>query len=127
MDVAKTAEAVARASYGKLVAFLAARTRDIAGAQDALSEAVAAALADWPRSGIPRTPEAWLMTVAKRKLIDAAGRPASQRGGKAVVPPSCDCASSGHPSRDDAKNHQSLLPEADSPPASSTQREARTD
>ncbi len=44
--VANTAEAVARASYGKLVAFLAARTRDVAGAEDALSEAFMAALAD---------------------------------------------------------------------------------
>ncbi len=40
------AEAVARRSYGKLVAFLAARTRDVAGAEDALSEAFMAALAD---------------------------------------------------------------------------------
>ncbi|WP_367873420.1 sigma factor [Trinickia violacea] len=72
MGVAETAEAVARASYGKLVAFLAARTRDVAGAEDALADAFAAALADWPHSGIPRVPEAWLLTVARRKLIDAA-------------------------------------------------------
>src|SRR5512139_2401564 len=64
----------ARASYGKLVAFLAARTGDVAGAEDALSEAFAAALTDWPASGIPRTPEAWLLTVARRKMIDAARR-----------------------------------------------------
>ncbi len=44
-----TADAVARRSYGKLVAFLAARTRDVAAAEDALSEAFASALADWPR------------------------------------------------------------------------------
>ena len=80
---AKTAEAVARASYGKLVAFLAARTRDVAGAEDALSEAFAAALTDWPRSGIPRTPEAWLLTVARRKLIDAARR---HRAGEEAAP-----------------------------------------
>ena len=46
-----TAEAVARRSYGKLVAFLAARTNDVASAEDALSEAFASALADWPRNG----------------------------------------------------------------------------
>src|ERR1700722_1447787 len=68
------ADAVARRSYGKLVAFLAARTRDVAGAEDALSEAFAAALADWPSSGIPASPEAWLMAVARRKLIDAGRR-----------------------------------------------------
>jgi RNA polymerase sigma-70 factor (ECF subfamily) len=63
---------VARRSYGKLVAFLAARTRDVAGAEDALSEAFANALADWPVKGCPANPEAWLLTVARRKLIDRA-------------------------------------------------------
>ena len=65
-----TAEAVARRSYGKLVAFLAARTRDVTTAEDALSEAFASALADWPRNGCPENPEAWLLTVARRKAID---------------------------------------------------------
>lgn len=65
-----TAEAVARRSYGKLVAFLAARTRDVAAAEDALSEAFAAALAEWPTKGCPANPEGWLLTVARRKVID---------------------------------------------------------
>jgi len=69
-----TADAIARRSYGKLVAFLAARTRDVAAAEDALSEAFAAALADWPAKGCPSNPEAWLLTVARRKTIDAARR-----------------------------------------------------
>jgi predicted RNA polymerase sigma factor len=69
-DARKTAEAVARRSYGKLVAFLAARTRDVAAAEDALSEAFAAALTDWPAKGCPANPEAWLLTVARRKAID---------------------------------------------------------
>jgi len=64
------AEAVARQSYGKLVAFLAARTRDVAAAEDALSEAFASALADWPKNGCPANPEGWLLTVARRKAID---------------------------------------------------------
>lgn len=68
------AEAVARRSYGKLVAFLAARSGDVAGAEDALSEAFAAALEDWPRRGIPESPEAWLAAVARRKSIDAVRR-----------------------------------------------------
>src|SRR5689334_25116448 len=68
------ADAVARRSYGKLVAFLAARTRDVAAAEDALSDAFAAALADWPRNGCPASPEAWLLTVARRRIIDAARR-----------------------------------------------------
>jgi len=70
----KTADAVARRSYGKLVAFLAARTRDVASVEDALSEAFAAALADWPRHGCPANPEGWLLTAARRKLIDFARR-----------------------------------------------------
>jgi predicted RNA polymerase sigma factor len=65
-----TADAVARRSYGKLVAFLAARIRDVAAAEDALSEAFASALADWPKNGCPSNPEAWLLTVARRKAID---------------------------------------------------------
>ncbi len=52
---AAAAEAVARRSYGKLIAFLSARTRDVAGAEDALSEAFAAALVDWPVAGAPRS------------------------------------------------------------------------
>jgi predicted RNA polymerase sigma factor len=64
------ADAVARRSYGKLVAFLATRTRDVATAEDALSDAFASALADWPRNGCPANPEAWLLTVARRKAID---------------------------------------------------------
>ena len=71
---AAVAEATARRSYGKLVAFLAARTRDVAAAEDALSAAFEAALRDWPVSGVPDKPEAWLMTAAKRQLIDAARR-----------------------------------------------------
>ncbi|MBB5575290.1 MULTISPECIES: RNA polymerase sigma factor [Rhizobium] len=70
----KAAEAVARRSYGKLVAILAARTRDVAGAEDALSEAFASALADWPVKGAPLNPEAWLLAVARRKMIDAIRR-----------------------------------------------------
>jgi predicted RNA polymerase sigma factor len=68
------ADAVARRSYGKLVAFLAARTRDVASVEDALSEAFASALADWPRNGCPDNPEGWLLTAARRKLIDFARR-----------------------------------------------------
>jgi RNA polymerase sigma-70 factor, ECF subfamily len=71
MDAAaRAAEAVARLSYGKLVAILAARDRDVAAAEDALSEALARALARWPRTGPPARPEAWLLTVARRAAVD---------------------------------------------------------
>lgn len=79
----QTAEAVARTSYGKLVAFLAASSRDVAAAEDALSEAFAAALSEWPVNGIPDRPEAWLITVGRRKLIDAARR---RRTGREAAP-----------------------------------------
>ena len=72
--VQEKAEAVARHSYGKLVAFLAARTGNVAAAEDALSEAFAAALEDWPERGCPDNPEGWLLIVARRKLIDMARR-----------------------------------------------------
>ncbi len=74
MNAQSLAEAVARRSYGRLVAYLAARTHDVAAAEDALSEAFAAALADWPMKGCPANPEAWLLTVARRKTIDAGRR-----------------------------------------------------
>ncbi|MHB9401390.1 RNA polymerase sigma factor [Mesorhizobium sp. RSR380A] len=68
------AEAAARQSYGKLVAWLAARTRDVAGAEDALAEAFAAALERWPQTGVPDKPEAWLLAVARRRRVDAVRR-----------------------------------------------------
>src|ERR1700726_5029231 len=73
-EARNTAEAVARRSYGKLVAFVAARSRDLAAAEDALSEAFASALQSWPQNGCPANPEAWLLTVARRKLIDMVRR-----------------------------------------------------
>lgn len=61
----RAAERAARASYGKLVAMLAARDRDIAAAEDALSEALASALRSWPVTGVPANPDAWLLTTAR--------------------------------------------------------------
>ncbi len=70
----RVADTIARSSYGKLIAFLAARTGNIAAAEDALSDAFAAALSDWPVNGCPDNPEAWLLAVARRKAIDVARR-----------------------------------------------------
>lgn len=72
---ARAAE-VARASYGKLVAILASRTRDIAAAEDALADAFAKALTTWPVQGVPINPEAWLLTTARNRLTDAQRRAA---------------------------------------------------
>ncbi len=69
LDAGRAAEQTARQSYGKLIAFLAARFRDVPAAEDALSDAIAAALSTWPERGIPDNPEAWLLVAAKRNLL----------------------------------------------------------
>jgi len=69
-DTHRTVERVARESYGRLVAYLAAHTRDVASAEDALGDALVAALRTWPRDGVPQNPEAWLLTTARHSLID---------------------------------------------------------
>ena len=73
-DARGTVEGVARSSYGRLLAYLCSATRDVAGAEDALGEALASALASWPIDGVPRQPEAWLLTAARHRLIDQARR-----------------------------------------------------
>jgi len=70
-DARAAAEAAARNAYSRLLAYLAAQTRNIAAAEDALAEAFAAALAAWPASGVPDRPEAWLLAAARRKSLDA--------------------------------------------------------
>ena len=69
-DTHRTVERVARESYGRLVAYLSSHTRDVARAEDALSNALLAALTAWPRDGLPQNPEAWLLTTARHSLID---------------------------------------------------------
>src|SRR2546425_3995859 len=66
----RTIERVARESYGRLVAYLSSHTRDVGSAEDALSNALVAALETWPQDGVPQNPEAWLLTAARRSLID---------------------------------------------------------
>ncbi len=74
------AERVARASYGRLLALLAAPDGDIEVAEDCLGDAFQRALATWPSSGVPDNPEGWLLTVARnrrRDVMKASGRRAS--------------------------------------------------
>lgn len=68
----RTVEEVARTSYGRLLAYLCARCGNVTGAEDALGEAFYRALRDWPESGLPINPEAWLLRVAYNHLIDEA-------------------------------------------------------
>ena len=71
-DAGQAAELAARVSYGRLLAYLAARWRDVARAEDALGDALLAALETWPRTGVPDNPVAWLLTAARRRLVDGA-------------------------------------------------------
>ena len=69
-DAAARAEEVARSSYGRLLAVLAAPTGNITVAEDALADAFERALASWPSAGVPDNPEGWLLTVARNRLRD---------------------------------------------------------
>lgn len=86
MDDARcAAEAAARKSYGRLLAILASRSGDIAAAEDALAEALTAALTAWAARGIPDNPDAWLLTAARRNLGHARGRAATAKANEAVM------------------------------------------
>lgn len=74
MDARRAAELAARHSYGRLVAYLTAQTRDVMAAEDALGDAFLTALKTWPENGVPQNPEAWLLVSARHRLIDAARR-----------------------------------------------------
>jgi RNA polymerase sigma-70 factor (ECF subfamily) len=81
-EARRTVERIARASYGRLVALLAARTRDVASAEDLLAEAFAAALEQWPTQGVPTNPDGWLVTVAKRRHFDLLRRGQVRKNGE---------------------------------------------
>ena len=66
--------AVWRIESPKLIARLSRMTRDVGKAEDLAQDAFVAALSQWPDEGIPRNPGAWLMTIAKRRAVDAIRR-----------------------------------------------------
>jgi RNA polymerase sigma-70 factor, ECF subfamily len=78
-------ESVVRDSYGRLVAYLAARSGDVAGAEDALGDAFVAALKRWSTEGVPEKPEAWLLHVARNRMIDAARRKEARQKSEAFL------------------------------------------
>ncbi len=82
-ETRRAAESAARHSYGRLLALLASRTRDVAAAEDALADAFHAALRTWPVRGVPASPEAWLLTAARRTLVSGHRR---QRVREEAVP-----------------------------------------
>jgi RNA polymerase sigma factor (sigma-70 family) len=69
-DLQQTVDAVWRMEAAKIVATLTRAVGDVGLAEDLASDALVEALQQWPDSGVPRNPGAWLTTVAKRKAID---------------------------------------------------------
>jgi RNA polymerase sigma factor (sigma-70 family) len=69
-DVRRTVETVFRIERARLIAGLARLTRDIGRAEDLAQDALVTALAEWPRSGVPDNPGAWLMATARRRALD---------------------------------------------------------
>ncbi|HEY8281050.1 MAG TPA: RNA polymerase sigma factor, partial [Leifsonia sp.] len=70
VDVRRTVEAVWRIESGRLIAVLTRTVGDVGLAEELAQDALVAALEQWPRTGVPRNPGAWLTTVAKRRAID---------------------------------------------------------
>ncbi len=108
-DAGVVAERVARASYGRLVALLAARSRDVIAAEDALADAFAQALARWPSAGVPANPEAWLLTVARNRLTDGHRRTARAPIASTVPEELPEMALSAHDSADIPDERLKLL------------------
>jgi RNA polymerase sigma-70 factor (ECF subfamily) len=69
-DVNRTIDAVWRIESARLIAGLARMVRDVGLAEDLAQEALVAALEQWPQSGVPDKPGAWLMATAKHRAID---------------------------------------------------------
>ncbi|MGZ8468746.1 MAG: RNA polymerase sigma factor [Gemmatirosa sp.] len=73
-DIHRAIDAVWRIESARLIAGLARLTRDVGTAEDLAQDALVAALEQWPASGVPTNPGAWLMSVARRRAIDAMRR-----------------------------------------------------
>ena len=69
-DVKRTIDAVWRIESARLIAGLARFVRDVGLAEDLAQEALVAALEQWPKTGVPDNPGAWLMATAKHRAID---------------------------------------------------------
>src|SRR5437899_11554243 len=69
-DTSATIEAVYRSDWGRIVAALIRLVGDFDVAEEAAQEAFAAAVNDWPTSGVPESPRAWIIQTARHKAID---------------------------------------------------------
>jgi len=77
IEVSMAVAHAVRRDWGRLLAALTKSVGDISLAEDSLQDAVEAALVHWERTGVPRSPPAWLMQTARRKAIDRLRRAAS--------------------------------------------------
>ena len=73
-DTHRAIEATFRIERARLIAGLARMVRDVSLAEELAQDACVVALSEWPKSGVPDNPGAWLMAAAKRRAIDAARR-----------------------------------------------------
>ncbi len=100
-DARRAAEHAARSSYGRLLSVLAARDRDIPSAEDALSEALLAALRVWPEIGVPSNPDAWLVTTARNRRKNEARAQAVRRAAEPDLIRLLDLSDAARPLGDD--------------------------
>jgi RNA polymerase sigma-70 factor, ECF subfamily len=73
-DIQRSIDAVWRIESPRLIAGIARMVRDVGVAEDLAQDALVAALEQWPRSGVPDNPGAWLMAVGKRRAVDSIRR-----------------------------------------------------
>ncbi|HXM40345.1 MAG TPA: RNA polymerase sigma factor [Bryobacteraceae bacterium] len=78
-DAAKAVEAVYRSDWGRIVATLIGITRDFDLAEESAQEAFTAAVDQWPVTGVPDSPRAWIIQTARHKAIDRIRRQARLR------------------------------------------------
>jgi RNA polymerase sigma factor (sigma-70 family) len=69
-EIHQAVEAVFRIERARLIAGLTRMSRDLDVAEELAQDALVAALAEWPKTGVPEKPGAWLMAVAKRRAVD---------------------------------------------------------
>src|SRR5213593_4427472 len=77
-DTHRAIDAVWRIESARLIAGLARMVRDVGVAEDLAQDALVAALEQWPQSGVPDNPGAWLTAVGKRRAIDLIRRNATR-------------------------------------------------
>ena len=94
--------AIVREQAPAVLATLIRRNRDFAASEDALQEALVAAFDQWPRQGVPDNPRGWLLTVARRRLIEQVRRDAARRARERRVATTAPPGPTATPSRDDS-------------------------